>query len=235
MVHAVLILSMIIAAKTGWDKELHTIVHARCCEEVDEKPPISNGLAFAMVFEKGVPLPIDAEYEDPVTKRIAQRMQAAKDEMAAATRELIIRYNLSTDVEGVAEVPKDKKDRPAPQYCHICNEKLHLHGVNSLFCPCWAEADTELEEKPPFEADKPPIEDEIFPYREICSRMGCSRLHDDACCLCGLALCEEHMASGCCGHTPAISDRAITEEFHLEDRYGNEANEEQAVQEVQYV
>ena len=183
-----------------------------------------------MVFEKGVPLPVDAEYEDPHTQRIAQRIQAAKDEVGAAIKELILRYNLSTDIESAVEVPGKKIE---PQYCHICNQQLRLYGVNSVYCPCWSEANSVFQEEDL--PEEPPFRESPGQYREICSRMGCSSLHDDLCCLCGLALCEEHMSIGCCGHTPAISDRVITKEFQLEKHFGDEANEEQAVQEVQYV
>lgn len=212
------------------------IVVSNCCEE-DEKPPISNGLAFMMVFEKGVGLPVDAEYEDPATQRIAQRMQAARDEFRAATNELIKRYNLSLDADDIIKAEPQSSE---PEYCHICNEKLRPHGVGHWYCPCWSDTHLEEAEEPPFReaAEVKPLkvkEDADGIAFCVCERRECNKWFADSCCLCGTMLCEEHMACGCCGHTPAISDRQITEEFQLEDVYGDEANEEQAVQEVQYV
>ena len=39
----------------------------------------------------------------------------------------------------------------------------------------------------------------------------------DSCALCGLTLCDECMAAGCCGQVPAISARETKDEWDDED------------------
>lgn len=187
-------------------------------EDDRELPPISVGLAFAMVFEHGIQLPVYAEYEDPVVLRIAQRMQAARDEIQIATTDLIKRYNLSTEVKSVVQLEK-RADAPTVAKilgvteCGRCGSRLIPRGEKGMYCPCWEPTLIE-----------PAVVDNgwVPSSTEICGRKSCMRVHVDQCCLCGKPLCGQHMADGCCGHTPAISDRQITEEFQLEERYEDE-------------
>jgi hypothetical protein len=39
----------------------------------------------------------------------------------------------------------------------------------------------------------------------------------DHCALCGLKLCDECMAAGCCGQVPAISARKVADQPYEED------------------